>query len=489
MSTPEDKRDRKKESQLIALSRQVKQNLNSIEQSLKKDHPDYTNLTKSPPLSIKQVQALLHKDESLLVYLFGEKKSYLWVITPSAAEIFQLDMFEKQLERMVRRLRNRLVPGPNLDPDSLPPFPVKQSHILFNKILQPAMPMLSSSKNLFVVADQALQSLPLSVLTTELPQKRIRKAADHRQAAWLIYAKSLSTLPAVSALSSLRKKSSSTIAAKSFLGIGDPSLKEAAKKHQLRTRQLQQRGASKPILTKQSGNQQKALISRGLAIRNNNALRSILGNRGSSVGIEQVSSMVELPDTADELRTVAKILSASNDDIYLRDRAVETQLLQANTYDFKIIQFATHGLMAGEFQGLHEPALVLTPDIENDIFDNGLLTASDITQLKLNADFVVLSACNTAAADGTPGAEGLSGLGRAFLYAGGRALLVTHWAVISDAAVKMTTNIFNSISQDKKMNIALAHQKSTLKLMNNQEYPYYAHPLFWAPFMIVGGND
>jgi len=145
--------------------------------------------------------------------------------------------------------------------------------------------------------------------------------------------------------------------------------------------------------------------------------------------------------------------------------------------------------MAGEFQGLHEPALVLTPDIENNILDNGLLTASDISQLKLNADFVVLSACNTAAPDGTPGAEGLSGLARAFLYAGSRALMVTHWAVISDAAVKMTTNIFAAISKKEQLSISQAHQQSTLKLINDKENVYYAHPLFWAPFMIVGTND
>jgi CHAT domain-containing protein len=87
---------------------------------------------------------------------------------------------------------------------------------------------------------------------------------------------------------------------------------------------------------------------------------------------------------------------------------------------YKIIEFATHGLMSGELKGLAEPALVLTPPPQATPDDDGLLTASKIATLKLNADWVVLSACNTAAGDGTPDAGGLSGLAKAFFYAGAR---------------------------------------------------------------------
>ncbi|MGD8514609.1 MAG: CHAT domain-containing protein, partial [Granulosicoccaceae bacterium] len=117
---------------------------------------------------------------------------------------------------------------------------------------------------------------------------------------------------------------------------------------------------------------------------------------------------------------------------------------------------------------------------------DGLLTASEITELKFNADLIVLSACNTAAPDGTPGAEGMSGLGRAFFYAGGRSLLLTHWAVLSDAAVSMTTGMFEHMEQDKGANKAEAARRSKLDLINSKDKPYYAHPLFWAPFVIVG---
>ena len=103
--------------------------------------------------------------------------------------------------------------------------------------------------------------------------------------------------------------------------------------------------------------------------------------------------------------------------------------------EYSILAFATHGLVSGELKGLAEPALVLTPPDEGSEADDGLLTASEIATLDLNADWVILSACNTAAADGTPGAEGLSGMAKAFFYAGARALLVSHWSVNSEAAV------------------------------------------------------
>src|SRR5208337_4651048 len=111
-------------------------------------------------------------------------------------------------------------------------------------------------------------------------------------------------------------------------------------------------------------------------------------------------------------------------------------------------------LVAGELEPFAkskaEPALVLTiPDKPNDL-DDGLLTVSEIAQLKLDADWAVLSACNTAAED-KPGAEALSGLARAFFYAGARSLIVSHWPVESDAAVKLMTSTFSAMAKDAKL--------------------------------------
>jgi CHAT domain-containing protein len=106
--------------------------------------------------------------------------------------------------------------------------------------------------------------------------------------------------------------------------------------------------------------------------------------------------------------------------------------------------------------------------------------------LRLNADWVVLSACNTAAADGTPGAEGLSGLAKAFFYAGARSLLVSHWPVASEATVPLTTGMMKEYETNPGQGKAEAHRKAMMALMATPDHPEYAHPIFWAPFVVVG---
>jgi CHAT domain-containing protein len=117
--------------------------------------------------------------------------------------------------------------------------------------------------------------------------------------------------------------------------------------------------------------------------------------------------------------------------------------------------------------------------------DDGLLRASDVAMLKLNADFVVLSACNTAAGN-KPGAEALSGLARAFFYAGARSLIVSHWTVDSDSAVKLMTGLFDALKKNPRLSHAQALQASMLNVMGNSSKPEWAQPKFWAPFIVVG---
>jgi CHAT domain-containing protein len=139
----------------------------------------------------------------------------------------------------------------------------------------------------------------------------------------------------------------------------------------------------------------------------------------------------------------------------------ETTVKHLPLADYRVVYFATHGLVAGDIEGLAEPSLALTLPVATTDDDDGLLTASEVAQLKLNADWVVLSACNTIAGD-KPGAEALSGLARAFFYAGARALLVSHWAVDSSAAARLTTSTFDLLKSDPKLGRAEALRRAML---------------------------
>ncbi len=193
----------------------------------------------------------------------------------------------------------------------------------------------------------------------------------------------------------------------------------------------------------------------------------------------------QLPDTAVEIREIAAKLGARPDDIYLGAAANEVAVKKAPLADYKVVYFATHGLVAGDVKGLAEPSLVLTLPRRPTPEDDGLLTASEVAQLHLNADWVVLSACNTIAGE-KPGAEALSGLARSFFYAGARALLVSHWAVASDAATSLTTAAFSSLAADPKLGRAEAMRRSMVAYINDTSRDLNAYPAFWAPFAIVG---
>ncbi|MGE3876633.1 MAG: CHAT domain-containing protein, partial [Parvibaculaceae bacterium] len=140
---------------------------------------------------------------------------------------------------------------------------------------------------------------------------------------------------------------------------------------------------------------------------------------------------------------------------------------------------------AGDVKGLAEPSLALSLPREPSDLDDGLLTASEVAQLKLNADWVVLSACNTIAGQ-SPGAEALSGLARAFFYSGARSLLVSHWAVDSEAATRLTTSTFDAIASDAGIGRSEALRRSMLAYMNDPTGPANAYPAFWGAFALIG---
>jgi CHAT domain-containing protein len=194
----------------------------------------------------------------------------------------------------------------------------------------------------------------------------------------------------------------------------------------------------------------------------------------------EYSQLPPLPETKAESIAIAKALNTNPDQaVYWGARASKATVQGMSLSDYKIVAFATHGLVPGDFPNLNQPALALSVNNEN--IANPLLTMDDIMKLKLNADLVVLSACNTASDDGKAD-EAFSGLARGFFYAGTRSILATEWPVETNSAKKLMETLFGNHAQDPKRSIAESLQKAQLSFLNTE----YAHPFYWAPYILIG---
>jgi CHAT domain-containing protein len=176
-------------------------------------------------------------------------------------------------------------------------------------------------------------------------------------------------------------------------------------------------------------------------------------------------------------------------------RATETEIKRLSASgelaQYRIVHFATHGLLAGQLTGTVEPGLILSPPMRPTAEDDGYLSGSEIAALKLDADWVILSACNTAGGAGTgEAAEALSGLARVFFYAQARALLVSHWSVDSAATVKLITTAVGALAKNSALGRAEALRTAMLAVMADASRPRdwvpAYHPSVWAPFVVVG---
>jgi CHAT domain-containing protein len=197
--------------------------------------------------------------------------------------------------------------------------------------------------------------------------------------------------------------------------------------------------------------------------------------QGTGEAVTKVSEMASLPETADQLAAMNALFGGTTGHLVMGPAATRDAVLTADLSGFRVIAFATHGLLATK-NTTGEPALVMTPIPGH---DDGLLTATDIARLKLDADLVILSACNTAAPRTGYAADGLSGLSRAFFQAGARTIVISHWPVDKIA----TTTLMEILSTIKGESIAVAFNHAARSLRNDQPF---AHPAFWAPFSLVG---
>lgn len=461
--------DRQVRDELLSQIQALKQARESILRDIAKQAPEYVRLIDPRPPDVEIVQGSLLADEALITTYTSRRRTHVWVIRKSGAvRHWATELSESELNGMVAELRDALAPDVETLAD-LPPFDVQLAHSLYARVLKPVEDGWKDAKRLIIAPHGSLATLPLVLLPTKPPlgiEDSELLFSGYRRVPWLVRTHSVSSLPSVSSLLALRATRNAAVAGRPFLGFGDPIFDPSdspAASATLRAAQIALRAAPDT----------RAIDSADLAI------------------------LPRLPDTAEEILSIAEAVGADpSRDVFLQRDANEANVKQLSASgvlaDYQVVSFATHGLVAGDLDGLTQPALALSSPVAAGVEGDGLLDLEEILGLRMNADWAVLSACNTAAADGA-GAEAVSGLGRAFFYAGTRALLVSNWPVHSASTTYFMSDLFSRYGADPSQSRADYVRQAMLETIENGTYGQggerlfsYAHPIFWAPFSLVG---
>jgi CHAT domain-containing protein len=446
---PPEKRSPQAEAADRAALSELGATITRLDERLAREFPAYAEIASPRLIALDELQALLHPDEALLAYAVWTDRTFVLAVRGEHGTLFEVAVGAEALREAVAELRASLTPEGIRTTEQLRKrgFPATRAFELYAKLFASAEQVLQGARHVFVVPDDALQSLPLGVLLTEEPQGPFVDFSGYAQAPWLARKYAMSVLPSISSLRALRQFAGAAKADVPFRGVGNPKLGTPGSHRGLVLAQL---------------------------------FRGPLADRAALL------ELPSLPETELELRDMAESMGVDATILLTGEKATEAAVKKGALAKARVVAFATHAAVAGQIDGLAEPAIVLTPPAEPSELDDGLLTASEVAHdLNLDADWVVLSACNTAAADGTPGAEGLSGLAKAFFYAGARAM-VSHWSVESQAAVRLTTGAFQALGVEPGIGRAEALRRSMLALLADKASPHYAHPMFWAPFVLVG---
>src|SRR5215471_11892880 len=464
--------------------------LTELDQLLAKQFPAYVELSNPRPISSDEIQSLLRSDEALVQFAIIDKRVVVWVVTPGGVSWYPASITPDDLTTTVAALRCGLdyqgswgnsrcaellkvkYADADLDAGKPLPFDLARAHALYQGLFGPIEEQIED-KTLLIVPTGALTQIPFQVLLTESAKVSIPSSfAEYRDVPWLARQHAITVLPAASSLKPLRELAKTSHASEPYIGFGNPLLDGEPDKYR-------EDGAAAKLAREKRCDptrQQLASLVTGHATRG-----------GALTQVANIRRLAPLPETADELCDVAHDLGVDpRNNLYLGAAATVTKVAalseEGTLARYRIVHFATHGALAG--QVAREPGLVLTPPSVSSLTDNGYLTASEISALKLDADWVILSACNTAAG-GAEGAEALSGLARAFFYAGARSLLVSHWAVDSNSTVKIITKAVDELRADPSIGRSEALRRSMLAVIAAGK-DYEAHPTYWAPFVLVG---
>lgn len=478
------------EQRLAAIARRVAE----IDAQLAKDFPDYRLPKSSRTSSIAEVQQQLGDDEMLVFVLETgggrwslPAEDFIWVVTRTdmrwrRSRALGDDAFKLLCglnPDFTGDLRGRHcflpsddapedIPKPSADGKFVLDFDPARAHALYTSLFGQVKDLIAGKKNILFVASEGLSILPLHVLVTEPP-------SEGKPTAWLMRRHTVTVLPSVASLVALRAHAApSAPGRRPYVAFANPLLTGRPTNAKHRTLAL---------LAAQKG-----------TCRDTEAISS-LGEFGGlfaaatlgASNAEEIAALTPVPQTADVACRVGKALGSGEDDVYLAVRATETQVKAMSASgalaSYATLMMATHGVL-GHFDGRVQPGLALTPPADAGQGDDGFLSATEIAALRLDADLVILAACNSAA-EGGKGDAPLSGLARAFFFAGARALLASQWPVREDAALALVSNMLEARVADPALGLAEALRLSMLPLADSPD-PTLAHPSYWAPFIVVG---
>ena len=437
----DDDRDAGREQALDQKVKLASANADALLVKVEQSFPQYAALSDPGPATLADAQASLRPGEALISFVIGVNASYALLVTQQGLTVRPLKVTQGSLTDDIAQLRRAFVPTLG----KVPPFSLKTAYGLYQELLAPFEGELAGVNSLIVVPGGVIDNLPLSLLITQPP----REGAEHSysDAAWLIRRMAVSEVPSPRAFLSLRAEREHRQAApKPFLGIGDPSFSGAAdpKALQALTSQCQDGGPISPDLLR---------------------------------------ALAPLPDSAHEVEAISTRLGGGV--VLTGARATETGFRAQPLDQFAVLYFATHGILPGELRCQGEPGLALSPP-DHPVAStdaDGMLSASEIAGLKLNADLVVLAACNTADMDNHLGGGSLEGLADAFFSAGARAVVASHWEVPSQATARLMIEMFDHADRDSTGGLAQALRQSQLGLISQSAT---AHPFNWAAFTIIG---
>ena len=469
--------------------------LAAIDYRLAAEFPEYGDLVAPASVGFEAVRSALGADEALVMMLPSEGHHYVFVITREAAVWHRATDGAAEIGELVARLRCRMdeatcspeeldtalfeedKTGPQPIDSFYPRYDQAAAFQLYQRLLAPVETALAGKRVVYTVAAGPISGLPLAALVTGNPSREDAQSGEPealRNAPWLGLRHAFVTLPSVSAITLPRPAANAVSGG--LVGYGAPVLDG-------------------------SGSGSDAPASRGTA--RDRRRGGTTGLRAASffeasdgnfkVDPEKLRRLDPLPGTERELSMLARSLEGGAAGLRLGSNATEAAVKRDPALaSASVVVFATHGLLPGEMGQAAEPGLVLTPPQTATENDDGLLTASEAAALDLRARWLILSACNTATPGGGQGAEALSGLARAFLYAGADSLLASHWRVSDDASAALTVQTvgagLSGLTQAEALQAAQNAVRSGTGFDGTELAdwaPYWAHPAAWAPFTLI----